>query len=145
MKAPEVVGYGEVDDAGMVLVHDRKAFMETVGRTFLGRKVQFTVRAYSRKRSTRANNFYWAALVDSIADWTGYNKTQVHEMLKTMFLQDVMFVELPDGTMKETIIPRSTAELTKEEFTEYVQKCEAFAAELGIEDNYSWSGDRYSQ
>ena len=88
-------------------------------------------------RSLPQNAFYWAVCVPMIKDGLrdmGYdeikNDNQAHEILKARFLKKT--VGNPETSMTlETI--RSTTELTKLEFCEYIEEIQKFGSEfLGI-------------
>jgi hypothetical protein len=84
------------------------------------------------KRSNPANALLWA-LYHAMAerDWNGqrYSAESFHAYYKQRFLgaDDVL---LPNG--KTLTIPRSTANLDADEFSDYLAKVEADAAERGV-------------
>ena len=80
-------------------------------------------------RSLRQNRFYWGAVIGAIAESTGNSPEDLHLVLKEMFLPR-KFITLGS---KEVEVKKSTADLTTEEFTLYLEAVRAWAAtELGI-------------
>ena len=85
------------------------------------------------KRSSDANRAYWALLA-KMADGLApggqkYGPNAYHLYYRVRFL-GADDVELPNG--KPMSVPRSTANLDADEFTAYLTKVEADAAERGI-------------
>ena len=84
-------------------------------------------------RTAAQNRFYWSTL-NQIADClrpTGrkYSADTWHEYLKTMFL-NTMMIELPNGDLKE--VERTTTNLSKQEFSDYVANVLAWANDNGV-------------
>jgi hypothetical protein len=76
-------------------------------------------------RSTQQNRFYWGLVVDLLAVHTGYTPDEMHEALKWLFLR-IKRDKLPDTV-------RSTATLTKDEFGEYIDQIQKWAAvDMGV-------------
>jgi hypothetical protein len=81
------------------------------------------------KRSLEQNRYYWAILSDiseQVVPGKDYEPSIWHEYLRALFLPERM-VELPDGSVK--MIEASTAELRKDEFTQYLEKVIKWALE----------------
>jgi hypothetical protein len=93
--------------------------------------VVFTVEEDKGKRSTQANKYYWGVVVELIhmgMKDAGHEVTReaTHELLKYRFLRE----DVPlgnDGEFVTTI--KSTCELNREEFAQYIEHCQRFAAE----------------
>lgn len=84
----------------------------------LGHKTKITV------RSEQQNRYYWGVVVDLLAAHTGYTSDEMHEALKMKFLR-ITLPNLPDTV-------QSTARLTKDQFSEYIEKIQKWAAtEMG--------------
>ena len=84
-------------------------------------------------RTAAQNRFYWATL-NQIADClrpTGrtYSADTWHEYLKTMFLHTMM-IELPNGDLKE--VERTTTNLNKQDFADYITQVLSWANENGV-------------
>jgi hypothetical protein len=81
------------------------------------------------KRSLNQLNYYFACIVEPIADFCGYNKEEMHEILKAKFLTTGTM--LPDGTF--VIYGGSTGELDTKSMEEYLEKVRIWAAtDLGL-------------
>ena len=93
----------------------------------------FVMEIRHEDRTTQQNRFYWA-LLNNISeqirpDGKSYSADIWHEHMKTQFLIPKM-MKLPNGMLKE--VERTTTELTKSEFTEYVEQVLAYATENGL-------------
>ena len=81
------------------------------------------------KRSLEQNRYYWAILTEiseQVVPGKDYEPSIWHEYLRALFLPERM-IELPDGSVK--MIEASTAELRKDEFTQYLEKVIKWALE----------------
>lgn len=89
-------------------------------------------------RTAAQNRFYWATLrqiSESIApQGRTYNADVWHEYCKTRWLSTMM-IELPNGEIKE--VERTTTNLTKHEFSDYITQVLAWCGEMGM----LWSDD----
>jgi len=96
-----------------------------------GRPLAVSVTEYKAQRTNPQNSLYWARLSE-IADtaWVGgrqFDSDVWHEYFGDLFLPKR---ETPSGKL----VPISTTKLDVGEFTEYLNKIEAYAAsELGLE------------
>lgn len=84
------------------------------------------------KRSLEQNRYYWAILTDiseQVVPGQSYEPSIWHEYLRGLFLSERM-IELPDGSLK--MIEPSTAELKKDEFSEYLDKVIKWSAEHDV-------------
>ena len=87
------------------------------------------INPYRAKRSNEQNKLLWA-IYNEIATETGNDAADIHEAMKARFLPPVM-VKLGED---EVAINGSSAKLDVGEFSEFVEKVQAFAAsELGIQ------------
>lgn len=90
---------------------------------------RITIAPYRSKRSPEQNSLLWA-IYEEIARETGNEKQDIHEAMKARFL-DRRFLKLGDESLP---IPASSTALDTMEFSEFVEKVQAFAAqELGIQ------------
>jgi len=76
------------------------------------------------KRSTDQNRYYWGVVLKMISDETGYETTEVHEILKSEFLK----IDEKEINGKAYSIYSSTASLNTADFEDYLEKCRRFAA-----------------
>lgn len=82
-------------------------------------------------RSKKQNNFYWHCLecLEKYS-WSGYTADEYHEYFKVYFLWKQSKLN------KNVTLPWSTANLTIEEFNQFMEKVLYFAkSEYGIEQN----------
>lgn len=89
-----------------------------------GKPVKVEIKRALPQRSLQQNRYYWGVVVKMIAEYTGHEPDDVHSFLKYRFLRQ------SDGIIEWT---RSTADLDRAEFTEYIEKCRQWALdELNI-------------
>lgn len=118
---------------GGLLVMDRPKDYGRHLRSLAGRPIEVTVRRRKQQRTPQANRFYWGPVLTAIAEATGYTKDEAHDALKYQFLR-----VQGDGPLVKV---RSTASLSVEEFSEYLDRVLAFGATtFGIEwgDRSTW-------
>jgi hypothetical protein len=84
--------------------------------------VRVVVDKPKNKRSLKQNSFLWGVVYKLISEETGYNTDQIHALMKQMFGE------------KETVclgrVPISTTKYTVEQFSEYWEKIQRWAAEF---------------
>lgn len=120
---------GLVEDSKVKLPRD---FRSRVAGLFEGKEIVVTVEAKVPARSSDANAYYWAVIIQEIRDGLfevfGENlmPKEVHEFLKLRFLK----VQKVDELTGEVILEysRSTAGLKVHEFAFYLEECIQFAA-----------------
>jgi hypothetical protein len=102
-----------------------------------GKRVEITVEKLTHPRSNGQNRYYWGVVVQEIAQHTGHDPEQVHELLKQMFSPKWHMVWASDGKfnpLMETVVPTSTTRLDTIAFSEYTEKCRVWANEfLGLQ------------
>lgn len=113
--------YGRVLPGGLVVMEQPKAYGSHI-RSLAGKHIEVYVQKRAQKRSHQANRFYWGYVLNEIADAAGYSKDEAHEALKHQFLKD-------DGDGPLVRI-KSTADLSTEEFSAYVERCMALGAQM---------------
>lgn len=90
---------------------------------FKGKTVEVTAENRRKNRSGEQNAYYWAVVVKMIAEHCGYRTPEevqgVHEELRRKFLP---------GTGPMQVRP-STAALSTEEFSDYIEQVRQWAAE----------------
>lgn len=112
--------YGRVLPGGLLVMEQPKAYGSHL-RSLAGKHVELVLRKRQQKRSHQANRFYWGYVLDEIADAAGYSKEEAHDALKYEFLR-----EDGDGTLVRV---KSTADLSTEDFSAYVERCMVLGAE----------------
>lgn len=101
------------------------AFLHNMGD---GEHVNLSIRRKQRDRSIKQNAWYWAGILPTLAKHTGHTETELHEIFKRLFLPPKV-IEYGGRTFK---VPGSTSNLSIQDFTEYVERVRAEAANMGI-------------
>jgi hypothetical protein len=129
-RTPLVLG-GRVVDGKVQF--DNRALLDAALTRWDGR-VTVTIAPETETRRQKANRFYWAAVVKPIAEHIGHSSDQTHEILKYKFNSEVVeMVDPATGEAEELRVPKTTAKLSVEDFSVYVDSCVMWAAEfLGI-------------
>jgi hypothetical protein len=89
---------------------------------------------YRPRRTDRQNRYYWPCFVNAFGEYlreqgNDLSNDQAHEILKAKFLR-VAVVDQQTG--ERFVFVRSTTTLNTVEFNEYLDKCAATLAEIGI-------------
>ena len=119
---------------GKVEIEDRGNFELWVGQ-FEGKKVEVIVRKKVYKRTTgkpneegNQNGWYWAIVLPTIAKHSGETVERLHEQFTAMFApytrQECFGVYL--------VVKIRTHEMSREQFTEFVESIRVFVADFGI-------------
>jgi len=97
-------------------------------------EVEIIVRRAYATRSTKANAFYWGVVLQALAEHTGHLPEELHDILKAKFLPKALAVCDLNGELRgEYVIGGSTASLSVEEFSEYMNRIIRWAQdELGV-------------
>lgn len=111
--------YGTVKDRRIIFDTEtfKRRFDERL-RQLEGKKITLSLTRYTKRRSLNQNNYYWGAIIPMIADQVGMLDEDVHDALRMMFLKD---------HSKKLPTIKSTAELSKGEFVEYLIDIENWA------------------
>ncbi len=118
---------------GGLLVLDRPRDYGRELRALAGAYVEVLVRKQRQQRSPQSNRYYWGHVLAEIAAAAGYTKDEAHDALKYEFL-----CEDGDGPLVKV---KSTADLSVEEFAEYLERCMVLGATtFGIvrDDRRAW-------
>jgi hypothetical protein len=99
-------------------------------RGLAGKRVQVTVEKFKNNRTIQQNRYYWGIVVKLIAEHTGHDPEQLHELLKQKFSPKWYFTPEKNLMMGGASIPTSTARLDTLEFVEYTEKCRMWANEF---------------
>ena len=110
---------GSVDNGG--LKFDRRSSVDEYIGTLIGQRVEVIIRKPKTSRSTLQNSYYFGVVVEILAKELGYDKDEIHEILKYKFLQS--------NAMGMPYI-KSTTKLSTGEFEEYLSKIKQWAAEF---------------
>jgi hypothetical protein len=112
---------------------DFKLFCATVERYSNSHRVAVDIKVVKdapRKRSIKQNSFYWGHILPIIADCMSedigerVSVQECHEVLKAKFL-NCEFVSKSTGELFAYV--KSTTDLTRSEFTEYIDQVSAWA------------------
>ena len=109
---------GSVDNGG--LKFDRRSSVDEYIGTLIGQRVEVIIRKPRTKRSDVQNSYYWGVVIELLSKELGYDKDELHEILKYKFLQS--------NAMGMPYI-KSTTKLSTGEFEEYLSKIKRWAAE----------------
>jgi hypothetical protein len=94
--------------------------------------VQLTVEKIKHSRTIQQNRYYWGVVVKLVAQHTGHDPEQIHELLKQRFSPKWNFFDNARTAMAG--IPTSTTRLDTLAFVEYTEKCRMWANEfLGLQ------------
>lgn len=123
-----ITSYGSVSETGILTLNNRKR-LQTDLLMFKNCAVELVIRK-KNKRSTPQNSYYHGVVVAEVRHGLleiGYPMTadETHEFLKQRFNSTQIITK--DGLVID--VPRSTTELNKSEFSEYVERIAQFAAE----------------
>lgn len=125
--------HGYITEAGVLHIQNRKR-LEEWSRQNAGKQVQIRIEKRGSKRSSPQNRYYHGVVVQEVKLGflnIGYEMTaeQTHEWLKERF--NPIAVENKLGVTID--MPGSTTQMTKSQFSEYIEKIARFASEyLGI-------------
>tara|TARA_R100000329_G_C7597669_1_gene211967 strand:- start:365 stop:769 length:405 start_codon:yes stop_codon:yes gene_type:complete len=112
---------------GKVTYQNRELFDDHL-LSYEGKTVVITVGEQRRRRSLNLNSYYWAVVVKLLSEETGYDKDEMHEVLKSMFLRTRYQIKgvWVDGT-------KSTTKLSNKEMGEFIEEVKRFASTtLGV-------------
>lgn len=101
-----------------------------------GKRVEVSVEKLTHPRSNGQNRYYFGVVVKEIAQHTGHDPEQVHELLKMKFSPKwhLFYRDESNGMPTDISIPTSTTRLDTLEFVEYTEKCRMWANEfLGLQ------------
>ena len=103
---------------------------------FDDKDIEITVKKRKSKRSLSQNALYWVWMT-MLGESIGHKKDSMHDVFKRLFLRDklsplavVEFVEYLKAQEKD--IEASTRKLTKAEMTEYLNKVDEQARNVGV-------------
>lgn len=92
---------------------------------FEGKRIHITIEKLKSKRSTQQNKFYWV-LVTILASEIGYDKLEMHDLIKFKFLRTEKVFE-KTGEIFEYL--KSTTELNKTDFADFIGNLQRWSAE----------------
>lgn len=110
-------------EAGKIFLNDREGFAAQRAK-LEGQEIEVILRGYRQRRSDSQNAYYWGVVLPLLGEYCGYEVQEIHEVMRMKFL-----LVHPNGRMP---FVRSTSDLNTAEFSEYVEQCRRFGAELGV-------------
>lgn len=140
-----VVASAEIRRGKLYLRH-RDVFEEQVAQLREGWELEVTVRRLQATRSHAQNSFYWAVVVQTLSEATGFSLDEMHEWLKMKFIPKRLAVCDGNGTVcDEFVLGGSTRLMDVTAFGEYIEAIVQWAAEtldLVIDDPDALAHDR---
>ena len=94
-----------------------------VMRELEGEQVKVSIKPFTKTRSLNQNAYYWAVIIATLADFTGYSTDEMHEVLRVKFLPYKANV----GN-EEVTITKSTTDLDTTEFEKYLAEIREWAS-----------------
>jgi len=92
--------------------------------------VTLTVARPQATRSQQANAYYWAVVVQALADHTGYTPDEMHDVLKVKFLPKAVALNAANGrVVGDFVIGGSTTALLSFQFSDYIEQIRQWAFE----------------
>jgi hypothetical protein len=114
--------YGTIENGKLELINPTE--YQTYLNTLSG-EVELTVKKRTKKRTLSQNAYYWGVVVKMIAEETGHDSDEIHELMKQMFLKDLIKIK---GEIYETV--KSTTELETKGFSlDYIERIKYWAME----------------
>ena len=116
--------HGQVTKGRLVLETPHRYLVYLSGLE--GKRVEVVVRKQKSQRSIQQNKYYWAVVVEILANHCGYEPEEMHEALKVKFLSD------HSEDDKGLIRIGSTAKLTTDGFVKYIDRIIRWASGFGV-------------
>ena len=86
-----------------------------------------------KQRSNNQNRYYWGVVIDLLSEHTGFNREEMHEVLKHKFLRRTLWIPKKDGIQEQSIITYSTTDLTTKQFEDYLSEIRIWSSQdLGL-------------
>jgi hypothetical protein len=108
-------------EKGKLILEDPSRYLLRIA-SLEGKRVELSLKKYRENRSDNQNRYYWAVVVELLANHCGYAPEEMHEALKIKFLSSQPRDE--HGLVKIG----STARLNTDEFIQYTNKIVIWAA-----------------
>lgn len=94
----------------------------------VGRRFEVSIQPERKHRTSAQNRYYWSVVVPLFGEWTGEDKDDAHETLKSIHL--MVDSILPTGELVRK--PGRSSELSTVEFSEYVERVCVWLAQQGV-------------
>ena len=112
---------GSVKEGKLIL--DLPASFNRYLMTLEGKRVTCEVKKFVKKRTDLQNRYYWGVIVDILSRELGYEPEEIHLMLRERFLR------IHDEQHPDFVIAKSTTKLNTQEFNEYIEAIQRWAAQ----------------
>ncbi len=108
--------------------------MQATLRDWPDSEVFITIERKTARRSDAANRYYFAVVVKTISDYTGYSPDETHQALKALHLpKHLAFADGNGEVVGELVIGGSTRVLNNIEFGDFISRVRVWAQDvLGI-------------
>ena len=115
------------------VIHDKKDKMQLVNYLKdMESPYTVEVKKHRNTRSNVQNNYYWKCIVQVLAEELGYFNDEMHDILRTKFLNEWEMVEINNKKIGLNKIV-STTSLNTKEFENYAEQIRIWAlSDLGI-------------
>lgn len=98
----------------------------------LGNDYIVEVKKQRNNRSNMQNNYYWACIVQPLANEIGYFPDEMHDILKVKFSSEWQSIDINDKQVGLQVV-NSSARMNTKEFEIYAEQIRVWAlTELGI-------------
>lgn len=90
-------------------------------------------RPLKKGRSNEQNRYYWGVCIALLSEHTGFDREEMHEILKRRFLRHTVWVHHKDGIQEQVVISKTTTKLTTKQFEEFLTGIRQWSAQdLGV-------------
>lgn len=103
----------------------RRAFAE-----YEGKKCLVAVKKFENSRTVQQNRYMYGVVFQIISDYSGSSIEEVHDRMCQMFLPPIVTENEKIGCF---IAQGKTSKLTTGEMADFLERCRAFGASLGLE------------
>lgn len=140
MKPRRPLVYGGAVVKGRI-VFDLRKLLDAALPAWNGERVTVTIAPEVQIRSLRANAYLFGGVYKAIAEASGYSVDDVHELMKMRHNSKIV---IDPFTGEEQRIAQSTAKLSGDEFSDYIERCMVDGAEqFGISFAPPRAGEDY--
>ena len=86
-----------------------------------------------KERSNPQNRYYWGIVVESLSDHTGYDREEVHEIIKRKFLTEHRIIRGKKGEVIQVEVSNKTSNLDTKQFEDLMSRIRIWASrELSV-------------
>lgn len=81
-----------------------------------------------KERSNPQNRYYWGVVVDTLSDETGYDREEMHEIIKRKFLTDYRIIKGSKGQAVQVETSNKTSTLNTKSFEDLMTRIRIWAS-----------------